>query len=229
MILKALIFDVDGTLAETEDAHREAFNETFAERGLDWHWDDALYRELLRVTGGKERIRAWQRVYLKEEPLDEAALFDLHKRKTARYGEIVASGGLSLRPGIAELFALGREKGLKIAAATTTNRPNINALCRSAWGRDADSVFDVIAAGDEVQNKKPAPDVYLLALTRLDLPSTDCIAFEDSEAGLKSALGAGLRTLVSPSRFTADHDFTGAFAIAESLAEFAELLRVGRL
>ncbi|SIO27387.1 haloacid dehalogenase superfamily, subfamily IA, variant 3 with third motif having DD or ED [Rhodovulum sp. ES.010] len=211
MTLKALIFDVDGTLAETEEAHRQAFNESFAARGLDWHWDREDYRRLLATTGGKERMRAFQ------ADLPEGArrltgdeIAALHAEKTARYGDILASGGLALRPGIAELVELAREAELCLAVATTTNRPNVEALTRCCWGKPAEQVFDVIAAGDEVAAKKPAPDVYRLALARLALPPRNCIAFEDSHNGLMSAMGAGLPVIVTPSAYTEGEDFTGA-------------------
>ncbi|MCA0871201.1 HAD family hydrolase [Seohaeicola saemankumensis] len=211
----ALIFDVDGTLAETEEAHRRAFNETFAEAGLDWHWSVQDYTFLLRTTGGKERMRAWRET-CGSGPGD-AEIAALHKRKTARYAEIVAGGGLFLRPGVADLIANARARGIKVAVATTTNRPNVDALCAACWNRPAHEVFDVIAAGDEVRRKKPAPDVFLLALARLNLPAHACIAFEDSRNGLRSAQSAGLRTVVTPSAYTAAEDFSAADWVLPSL------------
>ncbi|MGC9419024.1 MAG: HAD family hydrolase [Rhodovulum sp.] len=219
MTLKALIFDVDGTLAETEEAHRQAFNETFAARGLDWHWDREDYRRLLATTGGKERMRAFQ-ADLPEgaRRLSDDEIAALHAEKTARYGEILASGGLALRPGIAELVELAREAELGLAVATTTNRPNVEALTRCCWGKPAEQVFDVIAAGDEVAAKKPAPDVYRLALARLGLPPRECIAFEDSRNGLVSATRAGLAVIVTPSAYTDHEAFGGAAHCVPSLA-----------
>lgn len=208
MTLKALIFDVDGTLAETEEAHRAAFNDTFAEAGLDWNWSVEDYTRLLRTTGGKERMKAY-RAEIGDGP-DDDTIAQLHKRKTARYAEIVASGGLRLRPGVARLVADARRAGLRVAVATTTNRPNVDALCEACWGEKAEAVFDVIAAGDEVSAKKPAPDVFQLALTRLGLPAESALAFEDSRNGVLSAQGAGLRVVVAPSRYTGQDDFVDA-------------------
>ncbi|SNT41501.1 HAD family hydrolase [Tropicimonas sediminicola] len=209
MSLMALIFDVDGTLAETEEAHRKAFNDTFAHAGVGWHWSREDYRWLLRTTGGKERIRR----YLVESgsacPGDDAIAL-LHRRKTVRYAEIVAGGELSLRPGVRELVAQARLAGLSLAVATTTNRPNVDTLCELLWGCPAGNVFDVIAAGDEVVAKKPAPDVYELALARLGMEPGDAVAFEDSRNGLLSARKAGLRTVVTPSSYTQGEDFSGA-------------------
>lgn len=219
MTLKALIFDVDGTLAETEEAHRAAFNRVFATWGLDWHWSQPLYRELLQTTGGKERIRAWQETLSEDAlhlPDDEIAR--MHRQKTAIYTGILAEGGLELRPGVADLIGAARAAGLKIAVATTTNMPNVEALTRCCWNAEPYEVFDVIAAGDEVAAKKPAPDVFKLALDRLGLPPGVCVAFEDSLNGLISARGAGLSVVMTPSIYTDDQDFSQAQLITESLA-----------
>lgn len=217
--VQALIFDVDGTLAETEDAHRQAFNDAFTRWGLDWHWDTALYQELLRTTGGKERIKAFQKDNLQAERLTDNNIRELHAWKTARYGEIVTGGELALRPGVEALMAEGRARGWKLAVATTTSLENVEVLCRAIWNCGAADKFDAVAAGDQVKAKKPAPDVFLLALKRLGLPAEACIAFEDSQAGLQSALSAGIRTYVSPSKYTSGHDFSGAEVVAGSFAD----------
>ena len=218
MSLRALIFDVDGTLAETEEAHRAAFNETFGKWGLGWHWSRDDYRRLLKTTGGKERMRAYQATLADgERRLSHEEIAALHREKTAAYGEILASGGLALRPGVAELVEAARGAGLKVAVATTTNTPNVEALCQCCWGRPADEIFDEIAAGDMVKAKKPAPDVFELALEKLALPPEACIAFEDSRNGLLSALAAGLEVVITPSAYTAGDDFGGASHVLSSL------------
>ncbi|WP_101067208.1 HAD-IA family hydrolase [Roseovarius salinarum] len=215
MPLRALILDVDGTLAETEEAHRAAFNATFARWGLGWHWSRDTYRELLRTTGGKERIRAFQGA---EGPLGDAEIAALHAEKTRAYAGILARGDLSLRPGVADLIAGARRRGWRVAVATTTTRPNVEALCRCCWDSPADALFDVIVAGDEVAAKKPAPDVYDLALSRLALPPGDGLAFEDSRNGLLSARAAGLRVVVTPSAYTDAEDFREADHVFPDLA-----------
>jgi len=153
--LKALIFDVDGTLAETEEAHRTAFNATFAEWGLTWSWSVQDYRRLLKTTGGKERMTAFQA----ELPPSAAHLTpdqiaQLHVQKTAAYSAILGAKELALRPGVADLIARARDKGLAVAVATTTNAPNVEALCQCCWDLPALKVFDVVAAGDQVEHKK---------------------------------------------------------------------------
>jgi HAD superfamily hydrolase (TIGR01509 family) len=212
-MLRALIFDVDGTLAETEELHRLAFNETFAASGLDWAWDQALYAKLLEVTGGKERIRHYIDVFGAKPVLDDAAIAGLHKDKTRRYTDLVETGGLSLKPGIEALLAAAQAKRLKLAIATTTSRPNIDALLRATLRVQP---FDVIAAGDEVAAKKPAPDVYRLALQRLGLPAESCVALEDTLNGLKSAQGAGLACIMTPSVYGGTGPFPGALKVIET-------------
>lgn len=209
MTVRALIFDVDGTLSETEEAHRKAFNLTFAENGMDWHWDQDMYARLLLTTGGKERMAAYCRDFLHEEP-DVARIADLHREKTVRYAQLVAEGGAPLRPGIRELIDSARKTGLRLAVATTTNLPNVDALVQANWHCPAHDVFETIAAGDMVMAKKPAPDVYELALAQLQLPSEDCIAFEDTAHGVASARGAGLRVVAVPGMYSRDQDFSQA-------------------
>lgn len=218
MSLRALIFDVDGTLAETEEAHRAAFNAAFAAAGLGWHWSMADYGRLLTTTGGKERMARW-REETGSGPSD-AAIADLHRDKTARYAALLAGGGLQARPGVAELVAAARAAGLRLAVATTTSPGNVGALAQAIWGRAAGEVFDVIAAGDEVAAKKPAPDVYLLALERLGLTAGEALAFEDSRNGVLSARAAGLRVVATPSAYTAGEDFAGAEAVLADLTGF---------
>ena len=222
MTLQALIFDVDGTLADTErDGHRVAFNTAFAEAGLDWHWDVPLYGELLEVTGGKERIRFYVERHCPEfalRPDYDALVKSLHAAKTTHYVRLVDSGGLPLRPGVAALIHEARAAKLTLAIATTTTPENVSALLRATLGRDAESWFAVIGAGDIVPAKKPAPDIYLWVLQQLKIPATDCLAIEDSANGLRSSLGAGLPTLVTETDYTREHDFRGALAVLPDLA-----------
>lgn len=220
MRLRALIFDVDGTLAETEEGHRAAFNAAFRAAGLGWHWSVADYARLLTTTGGKERIARYGDV-VAAGPLDIKAL---HADKTARYTAGVAAGGIRLRPGIAELIAMAREGGLKLAVATTTSRPNVEALAQAAFGRGAAEVFDVLACGDEVKAKKPAPDVYRLALARLGLGPEQALAFEDTPMGVASARRAGLRVVASAGIYSQGADLSAAQKV---VAEFSALLPGG--
>ncbi|MDV4145404.1 HAD-IA family hydrolase [Shimia sp. FJ5] len=218
MTLKALIFDVDGTLAETEEAHRAAFNRVFSEEGLGWHWSVEDYRALLKTTGGKERMRAFCGMpEAGDVTLSDAEIARIHRVKTGYYVDILAQGDLPLRDGVREVISAARAKGLRVAVATTTSRENVEALCQCCWGASGAAVFDVIAAGDEVQAKKPAGDVYELALARLGLRGEDCVALEDSGNGVLSACAVGIPVVVTPSVYTEADDFSGAEAVVPSL------------
>lgn len=221
MNLEAIIFDVDGTLSETEEVHREAFNRAFEAAGLPWHWDRGLYGELLRVTGGKERIRHYIDTHARRElgADPSEAIARLHAAKTAAYTALVDAGALQFRTGFRALIESARAAGMRLAIATTTSLPNVMALLRSALGAGGEGSFEVIAAGDSVARKKPAPDIYLSALTQLALPAACCLAIEDSEAGLRSARSAGLTTLVVRSDYTRQQSFDGAALVVDSLEE----------
>ena len=216
----ALIFDVDGTLAETEEVHRRAFNDAFAAAGLDWSWDQKLYRKLLEVTGGKERISHYAEQY---RPADvervTPMVAELHRDKTARYTALVAAGEIALRPGVARLIAEARAAGVKLAIATTTSPENVTALLVATMGPTAPGWFAVIGAGDVVPRKKPAPDIYLWVLDELGIPASAAVAFEDSINGLRSALAARIRTVVTPGLYTDGADFSGAVIVAPDLGE----------
>jgi HAD superfamily hydrolase (TIGR01509 family) len=221
--LKALIFDVDGTLAETErDGHRIAFNETFKNHLLDWFLSYELYGELLAVTGGKERMKFYLQRYQPKLPqLDDLDAFIamLHKEKTALYNQIVATGQLPLRLGIKRLLLEAQQAGLTLAIATTTSPENVATLLQHSLAPDAVSWFRVIAAGDVVPAKKPAPDIYNYALQQLDLPPENCIAFEDTANGLKSALGAKIHPVITISYYSQNEQFTGAPLVVDHLGE----------
>lgn len=220
--LRALLFDVDGTLAETEEVHRISFNNAFAAAGLDWIWSVDRYRELLAVTGGKERILHFLDNY-RPDYQRPAHLVDfiagLHQAKTQIYTETVARGGVPLRPGVRRLLDLARADGLRLAIATTTTPDNVTALLKASIAPDAESWFEVIAAGSMVPKKKPAPDIYFYAMEQMGVSPESCLAFEDSENGLISAVAAGLKTIVTVSDYTQGHDFTGAALLLDQLGE----------
>ena len=219
-MFKAIIFDVDGTLSETEDTHRKAFNQAFDKNGLPWHWDRQLYRQLLKVTGGKERIRHFIENHdpggLLSNDLD-SFIRDLHAAKTAIYTQMIAGGQAKLRPGVRSLIDRSFQQGLRLAIATTTSLPNVEALLLSTFGGEGIEKFEVICAGDVIDRKKPAPDIYLLALTRLGLSADDCVAIEDSRNGLLSAHQAGIATIITPSIYTDDQNFDEAVLVTANL------------
>ncbi|MBK6982932.1 MAG: HAD-IA family hydrolase [Betaproteobacteria bacterium] len=210
MTLSALLFDVDGTLADTEETHRQAFNAAFLEFRLPYDWSPDQYEVLLRISGGKERLaHFFESLQAPREERDRllANVAGLHRVKTERYAELVASGGSPLRPGIARLLREATEAGIRVGIASTTTSANVAALLDAELGSNAHRRFAVIACGDVVPAKKPAPDIYRLALSTLGLGPAQAVAFEDSANGLAAARAAGLFTVVTPTRWTASQDF----------------------
>lgn len=221
--LRALIFDVDGTLSNTErDGHRVAFNRAFDEYDLDWHWDVETYGELLAVTGGKERMKFYTEKFLDKNhvPEDiEQKIPELHQAKTRHYTELLSSGAIPLRPGVERLLNEARERGYRLAIATTTTPENVTALLTHTLGIDSISWFEVIAAGDIVPAKKPAPDIYDYALKAMNLKADACIAFEDSGNGIKSSVGADLNTIITINDYTKADDFSAACIVLDHMGE----------
>lgn len=220
--LQAVLLDVDGTLADTEEIHRQAFNASFADNGLDWEWSRDLYRELLAVTGGKERIRYFlerEQPEFELPPNDVEWIAGLHARKTECYVEALSSGTVPLRPGVERLLRDLRDKGLRLAIATTTTPDNVDALLAHSFSEPAQDWFEVIAAGSIVPQKKPAPDIYNHTLQAMQLLPAQCIALEDSRNGLLSAMAAHVPTLITINDWTDAQDFTGAAAVLDQLGE----------
>ena len=221
--LQALIFDVDGTLADTESAHLAAFNHAFSELGLGWVWDEALYTELLDISGGQERIRHyWQQVNPEVRALNTLAMPEtidrIHALKTAAYEAAVNDGLVSLRPGVLKIMEEASAQGVQLAIATTTSPVNIAALLRRAMGPDWRLNFTAIGDASTAPLKKPHSQVYLQMLSALRLPAAQCLAFEDSSNGLRAATAAGLSTVITPTHFTAHHDFSAALRVLPDLA-----------
>ena len=223
MFLEALIFDVDGTLADTErDGHRLAFNAAFSEFNLDWNWDVATYGQLLAVTGGKERMKHYVDTLRPDfqKPKDfDRLVIELHQAKTRHYTTLLAEGGIPMRPGVKRLLHDARSQGLRLAIATTTTPENVSALLEHSLAPDAMSWFEQIGAGDIVPAKKPAPDIYKWVLERMRLKPAQCLAFEDSENGIRASRAAQLKTVITINDYTVDHDFTGAIAVLSDLGE----------
>jgi HAD superfamily hydrolase (TIGR01509 family) len=225
--VSALIFDCDGVLADTERfGHLPAFNQTFAEFGLPVRWSEEEYGEKLLIGGGKERMASLltpelvREAGLPEDPEGQrAAIAEWHARKTAIYTGMVAGGALPARPGVSRLIGEALDAGWTLAVASTSAEPSVRAVLEHVAGPDDAARFAAVLAGDVVPCKKPAPDVYQLALERLGVDAADALVVEDSRNGLEAAVGAGLRCLVTVNGYTADADFDEAALVVTSLGD----------
>jgi len=217
--LACILWDVDGTLADTErDGHRVAFNMAFEEAGHRREWDVPTYGELLAVTGGKERIRYdIERGGMPEMPAEQIA--ELHARKTAHYQNLIAEGRIPLRPGVRRLLEEAYAAGVTLGVATTTTPAALDALIEHSLGAEWFDRFAVLAAGDIVPAKKPAPDIYLHAMQELGVSPDETLALEDSENGWLAAKAAGLKCVVTVNDYTRSHVFDGADLVVSELGE----------
>jgi beta-phosphoglucomutase-like phosphatase (HAD superfamily) len=222
MTLQALIFDVDGTVADTEEVHRQAFNAAFLAMDLGWSWSEDDYMALLKVSGGPERLSHYIST-LRLSPAEKQRLTGLvpaiHREKTRLYYELISEGRAVARPGVARLMIEAREAGLKLALAATSTTANVEALVAGVLGPKALGWFSAVASADEVAQKKPAPDLYRRIVGTLRLPTDACVAIEDSANGVLAARAAGLYTIATPSRWTAPQDFSQADLVQPSLEE----------
>jgi HAD superfamily hydrolase (TIGR01509 family) len=220
--LKALIFDVDGTLADTEEVHRRAFNMAFREVGLEWDWSPALYAKLLVISGGRERIHHYAKLHGtgRLQPTDLVEfVHDLHHRKAVHYREFLKEAGLPLRTGVRRLLEEARSRKIQLAVATSSSLSNLRTLLDQHLPPDWPSWFEVIATSDVVREKKPSPAVYHYVLQHMGLFPEECIAIEDTFNGHRAALAAGIKTIITVHGFTRHHDFTGALLVLDGLGE----------
>ena len=232
MTLKALIFDVDGTLSNTEtDGHLVAFNQAFAQVGLDWIWSHELYHDLLSIAGGKERIKYYimrdlprfdyqpYLINLSENRTLEEWIADIHQLKTQIFINLSHTGKMPLRIGVKRLLDEALEQGLTLAIATTTTLANVVALISSTLGEKYLDNFAVIAAGNDAKHKKPDGEIYTYALNKLGFNANECLAFEDSDNGILSATKSGLKTIITTNEYTHNHLFKGALLILDQLGD----------
>lgn len=226
-MIKALIFDCDGVLVDTErDAHRVGFNLAFKEHGIAADWSVELYAKLLLTAGGKERMAVYFDEFGWPTGADSAEakaalILDLHKTKTRITSEIVAD--LPVRPGILRIIDEARAAGVRLGVCTTSNPKFIDAVL-DLFGAERKAAFEFVHAGDVVAKKKPAPDIYLLALETLGLPASACMVVEDSRNGLLAATGAGIPTLITMSTYTAEEDFSEAVKVVPELGDAPNVL-----
>jgi HAD superfamily hydrolase (TIGR01509 family) len=228
MTLRALLFDLDGTVADTERlGHRPAYNRAFKKLGLPFRWGPKLYRKLLRHTGGRERLQHYLKHYQPElgeqrqaaEGDPQAWIQAVHALKSRYFRRIVRRGRVPLRPGVARLMAEAKAEGLRLAIVTSASRATLKPILRHTLGPELVKQFDVLVCGEDVQHKKPAPDLYALALLRLDLSPPQCVAIEDSEMGVAAAVAAGVATVVTINDNTVHEDFDRAQLVVDTLGE----------
>lgn len=222
-----LIFDCDGVLSDTErEGHLPAFNQTFEEFSLPVRWSESDYAQKLKIGGGKERMASLLEpafiaaAGLPSEP--EAQRLEVarwHKRKTQLYTDMIAAGRLPPRPGIRRIIAQALAQGWTLAVASTSAQESVEAILRVAAGPENARRFAAVLAGDVVPRKKPAPDIYLLALQRLGKRASECLVIEDSENGLRAALGAGLGCVITVNGYTEREDFSGAALVVSDLGD----------
>ncbi|MFT5426126.1 MAG: HAD superfamily hydrolase (TIGR01509 family) [Gammaproteobacteria bacterium] len=220
--LKAIIFDVDGTLAATEEIHRQAFNEAFKEFKIPFQWPVSEYIELLSISGGKERIFKYLESHDFNIPDDENLrdyTLRVHQRKSEIYRAMLIAGHIGLRNGVERLIKEAKQKGISMAIATCTSRANVEVVLKSALGEDALSYFETLVSCDLVADKKPSPEVYQFALANLGLKPENCIVIEDTSNGNLAALAAGIKTVITTHPLTVDEDFTGASLVIDQLGE----------
>ena len=219
--LKGLIFDADGTLVETEELHRRAFNDAFSAYGLNWYWSKSEYSRLLLISGGLERMRvcAAESTIPIQAPgkisLDEW-LQKIHRYKSRLYRRYISTQPMVPRPGINRILNEARHAGITMAVATSSSRRNMNVMLGRSGIRH---FFKMIISSNDVSSKKPNPAVYLYALAQLKLPAENCIAIEDTQAGCMAAVGAKLPVIITTHRFTATHNFAGARLVTDNLGE----------
>ena len=228
MRIKCLIFDFDGTLAETEEAHRNAFNKAFSSNNLNWHWDQHIYKKLLQVAGGKERIAYYNESFLSNaKQISRKDIEEIHFQKTKFYSQSVLQGFVQLRPGIKELLEKAKYNKKKLAIATSTSLGNVTLLLRSCLNEKPEDIFSFISTGELVGKKKPSPDLYKLVLAEMNLTPEECLAFEDSRIGLLSAKRANITTVVTPSYYSTGDNFEEADYLLTSflLGQFPKELR----
>jgi HAD superfamily hydrolase (TIGR01509 family) len=218
--MKALIFDCDGVLVDTErDGHRVAFNRAFAEAGIKAEWSVELYGELLKIAGGKERMTHYfDRHGWPSGKTAETLIPELHKRKTAIFTALIAGGSLPLRPGVTRVVDEAHAAGVRLGVCTTSDPKSIDGVL-DLMGKQRKAYFEIVLAGDVVAKKKPSPEIYNLAKQRLNLDSRDCVVIEDSRNGLLAADGAGMPCLITTSTYTRDEDFHEAARIVPELGD----------
>lgn len=228
MTLRALLLDVDGTVADTErHGHRPAYNRAFRKLGLAFRWGPKLYRKLLDQPGGKERLLHYVNHYKPELGIHAEAyaadphawVRQVHGLKSHYFQRYLRKGQVPLRPGVARLIREADAAGLRVALVSNASRASLKPVLRYGLGDELAERIDLIVSGEDVKRKKPAPDTYLLALAKLGLGARECVALEDSAIGLRAAVAAGVPTIVTTNANTEGDDFSSAVMVLDGCGE----------
>ena len=222
MALKAIIFDVDGTLGETEQVHREAFNAAFRAEDLDWNWSTELFREISEIPGGRERLRHYVENYHPEcvERFEKEDLFlKVHRQKTRLFGRLLEDSGTSLRTGVGRLITDARSSGILLGVCTTSQLETFEILVINALGFEAISWFKAVVSGKDVRKRKPDPEGYVEVLRKLRINADEAVVIEDSPQGVQAARAAGIKVIAAPSESTREKEFAGAEIVLSDLGE----------
>ena len=217
MPVQALMFGSIGVVAETSDIQRRAYNDALMEANVAWQWTPDTYRELLKQSGGKERLA--QLAAATDAPLDSAAIDRIHARKTEIACAEIVSRPVGVRPGVAELVAEAKRRGLKLAFVTTTYQPNIDAIFAAAPDAFPRAAFDYVGSRDAVEHGKPAPDAYRAALAALGVAPEAALAIEDTAVSVMSAKRAGIVTIATPGDLSGGQDLWQADLVVDALAD----------
>ncbi len=215
--LKAVIFGAIGTIAETSDLQRQAFNAAFAEAGLDWNWDIPTYHELLNTNGGQNRIRAYRDADPARASVTTEAIAKLHKSKTEHFVDLLANTPLSPRPGVVELMETCQKANIQVAFCTSTSQENVEGIRDALAELLPFDRFATIATLDKIDRPKPAPDAYIYCLQQLGINADEAIAIEDTPVSITAAKTAGLTTIATPGAAFCDRDFYDANLILPDL------------
>jgi HAD superfamily hydrolase (TIGR01509 family) len=219
MTLKAVIFGAIGTIAETSDLQRQAFNAAFAEAGLDWNWDIATYHQLLTTNGGQNRLRAYRDADPARAGVTDEEIVELHESKTKHFGELLANTPISPRPGVVELIDACQRENIKVAFCTSTSAENVAGIGAALAGLLPFDRFATIVTLDKIAQVKPAPDAYIYCLEQLGIAADEAIAIEDSPVSLSAAKAAGITTLATPGAAVCGQDFYAADLVMPDLTD----------
>ncbi len=225
MELRGIIFDVDGTLADTEELHRLAFNKAFSDFDLDWHWSEQQYYDILSISGGKERFKYCldNDLELKDQIKDVPGfIIDLHRCKSEHYQNLLRSDELQLRSGVERLISEAIDEDISLGIATSSSTDNFNTLVEQTLSVDPNEIFKTIVTCDVVSDKKPCPVVYQCAMSGLGLTPEVCVAIEDTSNGNEAAINAGITSIITTHAYTKDNDFNGASLVIDKLGETNE-------